>query len=89
MKLKYQFVVKTVSGKPIAVAVGTDNERFNGMIKLNSSGELIFKMLAEGDVTLEQILSSFTAAFGVTEQEARPAVLGFLDHLRQNELLAE
>lgn len=38
MKLKYKFVVRNVSGKPVAVAVGQDNERFNGMIKLNPSG---------------------------------------------------
>ena len=37
MKLRYKFVVRNVSGKPVAVAVGQDNEKFNGMIKLNCS----------------------------------------------------
>lgn len=89
MKLRYRFVVRNVGGRPVAVAVGTDNERFNGMVKLNPSGELIFKMLNEGNVTQAQILAAFTAEYGVTEETAKPAVLGFIDYLRQGELLEE
>jgi hypothetical protein len=47
MKLKYRFIVRNVGGKLVAVAVGTDNEKFNGMVKLNANGEMIFKMLNE------------------------------------------
>lgn len=89
MKLRYKFVVQNVSGKPVAVAVGRDNEKFNGMIKLNTSGEAIFKMLSEGDYTQEEILSRFASHFGVTEETAKPSVLAFIDQLRQNGLLIE
>ena len=51
MKLKYKFIVQNVSGKPVAVAVGKDNERFNGMITLNDSGAEIFKLLNECNYT--------------------------------------
>ena len=89
MKLKYKFVARTVNGKTVAVAVGKDNERFNGMVNLNLSGEFIFKMLREGNLTQDEILSRFAANYGITEETARPAVHGFLDYLRKNDLLEE
>lgn len=89
MKLKYQFVVSTIDGKPVAVAVGRDNERFNGMIRLNASGEMIFKTLCEKDISLNDLLRCFAAQFGVTEEVAKPSVLAFLNQLRENDLLDE
>ena len=89
MKLRYKFVVQNVSGKPVAVAVGQDNEKFNGMIKLNESGELVFGLLSSGDYTEEEILSRFAAQYGVTVEAVKPSVLAFIDQLRQNGLLTE
>lgn len=89
MKLRYQFVVREVAGKPVAVAVGTDNARFNGMIKLNTSGQFIFEMLNRENVTQEEILSAFAEEYGVKEEDARGTVLAFIAHLRDNELLEE
>lgn len=89
MKLRYKFVVQNVAGKPVAVAVGQDNEKFNGMIKLNNSGELIFRLLSSGDHTEEEILSRFAEQYGVTVETVKPAVLGFIDQLRQNGLLID
>ena len=89
MKLKYKFVVRNVSGKPVAVAVGQDNEKFNGMIKLNPSGEVIFKMLGEGDITLDEIVVRFAQRFNISEEKARSSVMAFVDQLRQNGLLEE
>lgn len=88
MKLRYQFVVQNVSGKPVAVAVGQDNEKFNGMIKLNTAGELIFDLLAQ-DCTQEELLSRFADHFGVSVETVKPDVLAFVDQLRQNDLLSE
>ena len=88
MKLRYQFVVQNVSGKPVAVAVGQDNEKFNGMIKLNTAGELIFNLLAN-ERTQEELLSRFADHFGVSVETVKPDVLAFVDQLRQNDLLSE
>lgn len=89
MKLRYQFVVQKVGGKPVAVAVGQDSGKFNGMIKLNESGELIFKLLSTEDLTQEEILCRFAEAYGVTAESIRPEVLAFIDQLRKNDLLIE
>lgn len=87
MKLKYKFIVSSVSGQPVAVAVGQDNERFSGMIKLNAGSEAIFQILSEGDVSLDALLSRFASRFDIAVETARPAVLRFLDELRENGLL--
>lgn len=89
MKLKYQFVVSQLGGRPVAVAVGRDNERFNGMINLNAGGEVIFSLLNQGEITREELLSRFAAHFGITEETAEPSVLRFLEELRQGGLLEE
>lgn len=89
MKLKYNFVVCNMGGKPVAVAVGKDNERFSGMVNLNTAGEVLFKLLNEGDLTQQELLSRFAAHFGVAEETAKTAVLGFVDSLRQGGLLDE
>lgn len=88
MKLKYQFVVEAMSDGVIAAAVGRDNERFHGMIRLNAGGEVLFKLLQQ-DCTQEELLSRFASHFGVTEDEAKSSVDAFVDQLRQNGLLEE
>ena len=88
MKLKYHFVVQNVGGKPVAVAVGQDNEKFNGMIKLNESGELIFKLLSS-DCSEEELLEAFAAHYGASVEKIKPSVLAFVDQLRQNDLLVQ
>lgn len=89
MKLKYRFIVRNVGGKPVAVAVGQDNEKFNGMVKLNSTGEMIFKLLNAGPVTMEQIVEKVMGEYGVDRETASTAVSDFVAYLRQNDLLEE
>lgn len=88
MKLKYKFVVEKVNDGVIAAAVGRDNERFHGMIRLNAGGEVLFKLLQEG-CSSEELLRRFADRFGITEDTARPSVDSFLEELRQNGLLDE
>ena len=88
MKLKYKFIVRNVAGSAVALAVGEDNQKFNGMIKLNSVGEFIFKLL-ENDMTLEGIISEITDKYEVTAEDAKESVVAFLDVLRQNDVIEE
>lgn len=44
-RTKEGFVVCSVGGKTVAVASGELCRHFNGMITLNSTGELLFRML--------------------------------------------
>lgn len=89
MKLKYKFVVRQVGGRPVAVAVGKDNAHFNGMIKLNESGEFIFKMLNSGEVSQEEIISALIKEYEINQELAQNTVMEFSEYLKQNGLIEE
>ncbi len=88
MKLKYNFVVRNVAGQSVALAVGEDNKNFNGMIKLNSVGEYIFKLL-ENEITVDEIVNNLTEKYDVSAEEASASLSSYLDVLRKNELIIE
>lgn len=48
MKIKKGFIVKQIAGQYVVVALGEASKVFNGIIKLNESGKIIWEMLAEG-----------------------------------------
>jgi len=88
MKLKYKFVVRSVAGQSVALAIGDENKHFNGMIKLNSVGEFIFKLL-ENDIDTDGIVEQITTVYDVTPEKARESVESYLMVLRKNDLLEE
>lgn len=88
MKLKYNFAVRDISGIHMAVAVGTDNEHFNGIIKLNESGTFIFNMLSR-DITFKEIVSALVEYYGISEKVAEEAAQSCIVKLYENNLLLE
>lgn len=48
MKIKKGFVVREIAGQSIVIALGEATKTFNGMIKLNDTGRVIWDMLSEG-----------------------------------------
>ncbi len=89
MKLKYNFVINEVADKMVAVAVGGDLESFNGFIKMNDIGAEIFEIL-KNDVTIDEIVSIMLKKHpDATEDEARETVIGFVEELKKNEIIAE
>ena len=88
MKLKYKFLVRNVAGQAVALAPGEDSKNFNGMIKLNETGEFIFKLL-ENDTTVDEIVDAILKQYNTSAEEAKEAVNGYLDILRKHNLLDE
>lgn len=87
MKLKYNFVVNKVACETVAVAVGNTAGNFNGYIKLNETGALIFRMLKK-DVTREDIISALIAEYpDATQQDAADSVDELLEKLKEADLL--
>lgn len=87
MKLKYRFVIREVAGQFVAVAVGRDNEKFNGMVKLNATGAYLMELLNQGDYSREELLSAMLDRYEVTEQRAGENLDAFLQILRDGKLL--
>ena len=88
MKLKYNFIVRNVAGQAVALAIGNEDNKFNGMIKLNSIGEFIFKLL-ENDITTDEIVNKITENYEVSAEEARSSIEAYLENLRANDLIVE
>ena len=77
MKVKDGFVVCEVAGKTMAVASGDLCKRFRGMIKLNSTGVILFKMLQAG-TSEEEMINALTAEYGISADQAEKDVHTFL-----------
>ena len=88
MKLKYQFVVREVGGTAMAVTVGRDSDRYNGLIKLNAVARTIFEAL-KSDVTEEEIVALLLSKYEVSEEDAARAVGGFVAKLRAEDLIED
>lgn len=88
MKLKHTFIVRDVGGTRTAVAIGMDAERFNGMIRLNKTGEFLFNKLRH-EVTEQQLIEALCSTYQRELEEARTDVHAFLSQLREYELIDE
>ncbi len=89
MKLKYRFVIREVSGQSVAVAVGQDHSRFNGMVKLNSTGAFLMEQLNGCERSREELLEAMLDRYEVSLDRAGANLDAFLDVLRQGGLLIE
>ncbi len=89
MRLKYQFVLREVSGQWVAVAVGKDHGSFNGMVKLNSTGAFLMDLLTQGEKSRQELLDAMLERYDVSRERAEENLDSFLQTLRQGGLLAE
>ncbi len=81
MKIKDGFVVRELAGQSIVVALGEASKTFNGMIKLNDTGRLIWDMLAEGKAK-EEIADRFVAEYDVEREVAERDINAFVETLQ-------
>lgn len=88
MKLRGEFVVRTVVDNAVAVPVGQTALHFNGMVMLNDVSHVIWLCL-EQETTVEDIVKAVTDAFEVEPSQAAADVLEFLQQLRDAQLLEE
>lgn len=80
MKLKYDFIIQKVGDTQVAVPAGDDVNRFSGIIKLNSTGAVIFKML-KNEISAEQIAQELVRRYGITPEEAEESTAKYLSSL--------
>ena len=88
MKIKDGFVVRDLAGQSIVVALGEASKTFNGMIKLNDTGRLIWDMLAEGRIK-DEIIDRFTAEYDVEREIAERDVTAFIETLQGADILEQ
>ena len=87
MRLKDGFVLEEVGGTFLAVAVGERAEEFKALIKLNSTGAFLWKILAERDVSEQDLVIALLAEYDVAESVAERSVAAFLNNLYKGGLI--
>ena len=86
MKLKYQFAVEELAGNYAAVAVEAGAAEFNGMLRMNEVGKVIFEALRE-ETTREEIVGELKKQFLGDEKDMHREVDAFTAKLAEAGLL--
>lgn len=87
MKIKSGFVIEQVGGSYLAVATGERAASFRALIRLNDTGAFLWKLLSEGDMTKEELLSRMLEEYDVTEELAKRDITKFLEMLLKADIL--
>lgn len=81
MNIKEGFVLRTMGGQPVVVSVGQASKVFNGMIKLNETGEFLWQQMAEGS-SEENLVKALLDRYDVSEELAKQDVGAFIETLK-------
>ena len=69
MKIKNNFALRNISGSWVALALGDAVVNFAGMLTLNESGVMLWRML-EGGCTREDLAQALAGEYEVSYDEA-------------------
>ncbi len=86
MKIKEGFVVREIAGQSIVIALGEATRSFNGMIKLNETGRIIWDMLADGK-DISDIVVRITDEYEVDTQTVERDVQAFINTLEGADII--
>ena len=82
MRIKNGFVLREVAGQIMVIATGEASKDFHGMIKLNSTGKVIWLALQEG-LEEKQIAERLQEQFDVEAEKALEDTRGFLKQMEE------
>ncbi len=86
MKIKNGFVVRSIAGESVVVALGEASKNFNGIIKLNDTGRFIWDKLAEG-AELETLVEAILSEYDIDKETAEADVKVFVDTLKGADII--
>ena len=81
MKIKNGFISRTGAGNNVVVATGEQSRNFNGIIKLNESGLILWNKLVAGADKAE-LVSALLDEYDITGDVAEKDVDKFIGELR-------
>ena len=88
IKTKKGFMLRSVAGRNVVVAVGQASVDFNGLITLNDTGAYIWKKLADG-ITYDELVKDMLEEYDADEAAIREGIDAFLKTARDADLLDE
>ena len=87
MQISKDFILQKVGGSYVAVPVGEASKAFNGMVRLNETGVLLWKKLSEKDSTEEDLVDALLEEYDVAREIAAADVHRIVEQLRQSGIL--
>ena len=81
MKIKNGFVVRTVAGESVVVAVGAASKSFKGIIKLNDTGRILWDKLA-GGADESEMLAAILSEYDIDADTAKKDIENFIKTLK-------
>ncbi len=86
MKIREGFVAREIAGETIVIALGEASKIFNGMIKLNETGRIIWNGLSKGE-DQETIIDGILAEYDVDRETVERDFNKFIETLRGANIL--
>lgn len=80
MKIKKNFILRSVAEHYIVIPIGEEAVHFNGIITLNKSGQLLYEKLING-ADKKDLISLLMTTYEVSEYEASQDVDDFVKKL--------
>lgn len=87
MKLNYSFELMEMDDEVVAVPVGDNAGKLHGIVKLNSTGAEILKMIQE-EKSEEEIVEELGKKYDSSLEEIKGFVSGFLKQMADAGLIA-
>ena len=82
MKIKKNFVLRQVAGSWVVLSIAEATVDFDGMLTLNESGLMLWKLLEQG-CTKEELANALTEEYEVSFEQALVDVGEFLEKLNR------
>ncbi len=86
MKIRDDFKLRKVGDSAIVIAVGKAGLDLNGMISLNETGELLWKLLEKG-AEEETLVAELVKTYDIDENTAKADVKAFIESLEGKNIL--
>lgn len=86
MKIKKDYVLRTVASQHLVVPVGEAGVNFNGVITLNNSGKLLFEAMLN-EIKKEDLVKLLLDKYEVTTEQATLDVEAFIKKLDAKKLI--
>ena len=84
MLINKDFTIQKVGASYLAVPVGETSKHFHGMIRLNETGAFLWKLMAEKDITEDELVEALLAEYDVEHEIAERDVHAVVEMLRKN-----
>lgn len=81
-RVKEGFIIRKIGGYVMAVPTGTQTSEMHGMIALNETGELLWKLLEKG-ADSEELADALAEYYEVEKSVALSDVIRFINMLKE------